>query len=516
MTAVIRRTRVKQASGLGITSVPVSELIPDETNPRQSSAARAGLLRLSLAKLGFLTPVFVQKSTGLLLSGHQRLTQAKDLGIENIPAMAVDLTDEDVKGINVLFNRITNDFTAFDTGAKAEDRIDIATVAAAAEALPDHDGASHAALQARLEPIAPLLRGHSSHYDKKAALAAHTLLRKGIRIPAVVAESGRIVNGIHRLFSAVESGEQSWPVVRIPDEHADVASQFLNYLSMDFKIDGEFKDLLRAGAFRRKSNDKGLVPKAARFWSNGCKTLLDKDSYTPQAWANFREVHGNKILDFGAGLGRMAPYLRTKGFEALDFEPYRIDPESDTATPSPMYSRSQARKFLEAISDPDCRFDSIFLCSVMNSIPFPEDRLKVLAIVHALCDRETVVYGTCRDISDYNYEYGGERRSTYFVMDTEPGIRLGDVTSRPKLQKFHSQAEATAMFSRFWKDVQLWPGGNVFYYRLSAPMGVNVKALSQSLEYEFGSLPFLDGSTMNLLKEARRAFIQRLKLKGMP
>ncbi|WP_445498033.1 hypothetical protein, partial [Pseudomonas aeruginosa] len=110
----------------------------------------------------------------------------------------------------------------------------------------------------------------------------------------------------------------------------------------------------------------------------------------------------------------------------MDFEPYRVDPVLNEAEPSPDYSRSMAKQFLSAIADPRHKFDSIFMSAVMNSIPFPEDRLKVLVIVHALCRLDTSVYGTCRDISDFSYEYGGVRNGNYFVMDGEPGIRLGD------------------------------------------------------------------------------------------
>jgi len=338
---------------------------------------------------------------------------------------------------------------------------------------------------------------------------ATSLLRMQVRIPIVVSDSGRIVNGIHRAFSALENGETSWPVIRIPDAHADVAINFLNYLSMDFHVDEEFERKIRYSAYRRPQNNRGAVPKSYRFWANGERTLLDKDSYTTEYWVNFREIHGETLLDFGAGLGNVAPYLSGRGFKAYDFEPYRIDPAGESGKPSPAYSRMMAKSFLEAISDPRLKFDSIFMSSVLNSIPFPKDRMCVLAIVHALCSRDTTVYGTCRDISDYNYEYGGIRNANYFTWDTEPGVRVGDVMRAPKLQKFETPETARAMFSRLWKDFSFWPGGNVFYWRVKAPMGFNPRVLAQSLELEF-DLPYEDGSTMGLVAEAKSAFGKRL------
>lgn len=490
----------------------ISAVYKDEKNPRKADPARMGLLRLSLKKLGFIQPVFITQD-GMLLSGHQRTTVATELGYKSIPGIEVELSEEQIRGINIVFNRATNDFTAFDTGSKAAGRLDIEQVIAAAEALPDYEGESWFALNCKAEPLAPLVQGQAERYDKKAANMAMVPFRMGIKIPVVASESGQIVNGVHRAFAALEAGETHWPVIRIPDQHAEVALNFLNYLSMDYHVDGDFAKLLRASAYRRPQNNRGAVPKAMRFWANGNRTLPDKDSYSAEYWRNFRDIHGQTILDFGAGLGKAAPYLQTKGINAIDFEPYRIDPEADNGTPSPSYSREQARRFLKLISDPKLKFDSIFLCSVLNSVPFLRDRMCVLAIVHALSTRATTVYGTCRDISDYNYEYGGIRNANYFTFDSEPGVRLGDFMGNPKIQKFHTQEEARKMFETFWKGVEFWPGGNVFYFKLTAPKGVNIKALGEALDFEFDSLPFKDGTSMGLKKEAREAFSKRLMTK---
>lgn len=482
----------------------------DTSNPRKSSPARMGLLRLSLAKLGFLMPLVAQRSSGLLLSGHQRTTVALDESIHRIPVMSVDIRDEDVRTVNLMANRTTNDFNAMDTGAASEQRIDLQYVTKLLENLPDPDHDNPFAANCKLEDLTPLVKSVAHLYDQKAALAAMVMMRFNVQIPVVASDSGVIVNGVNRAFGALESGVKEWPVVRIPDEYAEAARVLLNYLSMDYFIDDDFKDLLRAGAFRRISNDKGTVPKSYRFWANGCKATIDRDSYSPEAWNHFRHVHGNDILDFGAGLCKVAPFLQGKGMDAIDFEPYRFNPDRVSAEPDPDYSREKAREFLDTIADPKKRFSSIFLSAVMNSIPFPEDRLKVLAIVHALCSRDTAVYGTCRDISDHPYEYGGARRGVYFNIDTEPGVRLGDITSRPKIQKFHSQDEARNMFSRFWRTVEFWPGGNVFFFKLTNPMMVNYAALRASLEFEF-ELPYLDRTTMGLSEHARAAFRQRLR-----
>jgi len=493
-----------------VKAVPIADLYPDNANPRKPDQARMALLRLSIQKLGFIMPVYATDD-GMLLSGHQRLTVAKSLGLTTVPTIRVKLKEADIKGINILFNRATNDFSAFDTGLKASERLHYADVLEAAEELPDFEGEDFYALKAVDTNLRGLGSEDGSRYDKKAAVMAENMLRLGIHIPIVMSESGRVVNGIHRLFSAKEHNVKTWPVVTIPDEFADVALTFLNYLSMDFHVDDEFASVLRYSAYRRPQNNRGAVPKAYRFWANGCRTLLDADSYSVDYWRHFRDMHGQSLIDFGAGLCKVAPFLRDKGMDCIDFEPYRIDFEKDKGKPCPILSKQEARRFLDEVAD-GRRFTSIFLASVLNSIPFPKDRMAVLAIVHALSSKDTVIYGTCRDITDFNYEYGGIRNANYFVFDSEPGVRVGDVVKNPKIQKFHTQEEADAMFSRLWNKREYWPGGNVFYFKLSSPKGINPKVVASALELEF-DLPYADGTTMDLVEHAKICFGKRLKVK---
>jgi len=490
--------------------INVKDLRPDETNPRTPDPHRLHLLRLSLSKLGFVLPI-AATSSGLVLSGHQRLTIAKELGWSKVPVQVIDVVDKDIKGINILFNRATNDFGALDTGSNALEDLHLTEIIKEAEELEDI-GDEWFAVNCKIQNIEGIASGISDQYDKKAVVIAENFLRKKIQIPVVVSESGLIVNGVHRLFAARENNITEWPIVTIPDSLATFAIHFLNYLSMDFNVGEEFADMLRYSAYRRPQNNRGSVPKAYRFWANGERTIPDKNSYTTDYWRRFREIHGRGLIDFGSGLSKVAPFLNEKGFDCIDFEPYRIDPDSGVGKPSPMFSKIKAREFLDDISDGERGFDSIFLASVLNSVPFPEDRMAVLIIVHALCSFDSGVYGTCRDVSDFHYEYGGIRQANYFVFDSEPGVRLGDAISNPKLQKFHSQEEMGRQLSFLWNTQKFWKGGNVFYFKASHPKRVNPKSLSKALEAEF-NLPYSDGSTMDLVKEAKAAFTKRLGVK---
>ena len=490
--------------------IDVSDLSPDKSNPRKADDARLHLLRLSLTKLGFVLPIEATRD-GLVLSGHQRLTVAKQLGFAEVPVDFVDLHDKDIRGMNIMANRVTNDFGALDTGKDSLRGMSLSDLTSRAEKLPDLEEGEWPILSAEETDIRGYAQSVVDKYDKKAVVAANNFIRKGIRIPIVVSESGEVVNGVHRLFAAREEGIDTWPVVTVQDDRSEFAQHFLNYLSMDFAVDDEFKKLLRYSAYRRPQNNRGDLPKVYRFWCNGNRTLPDKDSYSRAYWRRFRDFHGRNIVDFGAGLGKVAPLLNSKGFNCVDFEPYRIDPDSDSMKPSPLYSKRKAREFLQTIANKDLVFDSIFLASVLNSIPFPEDRMAVLLIVHALSSYDTVVYGTCRDPSDFHYEYQGIRQANYFVLGTEPGVRMGDAVASPKIQKFHSVGEMEVQFKLLWTVFEHWGGGNIWYWKVARPKRVSPKALGKALELEF-DLPYADNTTMGLVDFAKECFSERLEV----
>ena len=488
----------------------IDDLMPDDNNPRKADDARLSMLRMSLSKLGFILPLYVTPS-GLLLSGHQRLTVAKQLEFDTAPIVVVDLPYDQIRGINMVFNRVTNDMGALDTGHDIKNRLTMSQVLDEAAALPEFEGEDWYANNCAMESIEGIGADIGHLYDKKAVIQANNLLRKGIYVPLVITERGMVVNGVHRLFSARENGVTHWPTITVPESIGTVTAHFLNYLSMDFHVDEQFANLLRYSAYRRPQNARGAVPKAYRFWANGERTLQDKHSYSHQYWVKFRTLHGKNLLDFGSGLSRVAPFLNKRGFNCIDFEPYRIRPDGD-GTPDIAYSKRMAKEFLDAVSDSDMVFDSIFLASVINSIPLPYDRNVVLAIVNALCNIKTTVYGTCRDISDFNYEYGGIRQANYFVFDSEPGVRLGDSMARPKIQKFHDQGEFKKIALNWWNQVDTWKGGNIFYWRLKAPKRINRTVLKTALLHEF-ELPYEDDSRMGLGKYALQAFSKRLNIK---
>ena len=90
--------------------VPASALRPALYNPREADEERLALVRLSLQKLGFLLPL-VATPDGEILSGHQRHAVAVAMGAKRLPVMRVDVKESARRGVNLLFNRATNDIS---------------------------------------------------------------------------------------------------------------------------------------------------------------------------------------------------------------------------------------------------------------------------------------------------------------------------------------------------------------------------------------------------------------------
>jgi DNA modification methylase len=93
--------------------ISITKIKPAKYNPRRiDNAAFAGLCE-SLKKFGMPQPLVVNKRSGVLVSGHQRLKAAESLGWTEVPVVHVDLSDAEEKALNVTLNNrhIGGDYT---------------------------------------------------------------------------------------------------------------------------------------------------------------------------------------------------------------------------------------------------------------------------------------------------------------------------------------------------------------------------------------------------------------------
>jgi len=100
---------------LNIETISVDELLKSkaEYNPREINAEQKNGLRKSLESFGYVSNLIYNKTTGNLVSGHQRLDILKEDGMEEVDVNVVELSLEDEKKLNILMNSqaIVGDFT---------------------------------------------------------------------------------------------------------------------------------------------------------------------------------------------------------------------------------------------------------------------------------------------------------------------------------------------------------------------------------------------------------------------
>ena len=354
--------------------VNVKDIAPSTYNPRVADPKRLDLIELSLRKLGFLLPLYATPD-GEIISGHQRHHVACRMGASQVPLAVtrpMDLAER--KGVNVVFNRATNDLGQSDTVEKINTQLNAADVEKLAKAVPDKEVDSpefFPCLNAKLHPIAPFLKANQGRWKNYALNLAKTLKRRGIAMPIVATRDYRVVNGIGRLQHYAELGEEQVPVVFITDEEGKLAEAMLNYLSMDFDIHRRYEDLLRHNSFRRLRQVRESLGRGFIFAVAGDATAKSFDVTKPENRDRWIGKFGRCVLDFGAGHLHETRILRSLGVMVTPFEPYRV---ADSNEIDKEASVALAREFLHAIGTEKLRYSSIFISSVLNSVPFRADR----------------------------------------------------------------------------------------------------------------------------------------------
>ena len=92
-----------------IVYIPISELKPAPYNPREISRHDFEALKGSIQEFGFVDPVIVNKDNSII-GGHQRVDAAKELGIDAVPVVFVDVAGEQAKILNLALNRISGEW----------------------------------------------------------------------------------------------------------------------------------------------------------------------------------------------------------------------------------------------------------------------------------------------------------------------------------------------------------------------------------------------------------------------
>jgi len=93
---------------INITYYNANDLVMAEYNPRQLTKDQYTQLKDSINRFGLVDPLIVNKNKdrkNILVGGHQRLRIAKEIGLESIPCVEIDLTLDQEKELNIRLNK---------------------------------------------------------------------------------------------------------------------------------------------------------------------------------------------------------------------------------------------------------------------------------------------------------------------------------------------------------------------------------------------------------------------------
>lgn len=490
---------------------PIDAVNPSTYNPRTADPQRLDLIELSLRKLGFIAPIYAD-ANGEILSGHQRHYVASRMGCTRVPVCRIPAMDlEKRKALNIVFNRATNDFDICRTSAKAGrmlEELDLRGLATAIDdKAPDSPQFLRCASPSR-EFVKKLCGANAGHWIPYAKNIARTLRKAGIVMPLVCTPDGRVINGIGRLEMLAERKEEFAEVVYVSETEAQFAHAMMNLLSMEFDIHTRYADLLRYNSFRRARRVREELGNGFIFAVHGAKPCHAFDIFNLAQQAIWRKEHGHTLLDFGAGHLTETKILRAAGFDCTPFEPYHITGADIDKGKSVILTR----EFLEVVASGK-QFSSIFVSSVLNSVPFAKDREHIAVICAALCQPFTRLYACASSTSETGYRQVNGKAfhnesnagNISFRLEYEPGVRIGDFQSKPKVQKYHTKKEFFELWDPLFRKVEIRELSNNVTAKCAQVRRIPAGRIREALSFEF-NLPYPDGTRMNLVDEAIIAF----------
>jgi len=96
---------------------PIGEVKPDPSNPRKTVSLET--LVAGIQRFGVRWPILVNKRTGIIEAGHQRLYACQDIGLMHIPVIWADDDNVTAAGFNISDNRLGEIVSEWDDDALA-------------------------------------------------------------------------------------------------------------------------------------------------------------------------------------------------------------------------------------------------------------------------------------------------------------------------------------------------------------------------------------------------------------
>jgi site-specific DNA-methyltransferase (adenine-specific) len=98
LNQLIQNTKIQYLS--------LNEIKPYNNNPRKIK--NVDKVAKSIAEFGFQQPIVVDKNN-IIIVGHTRFQASKQLGLEKVPVLIADLTEQQAKAYRIVDNRLNED-----------------------------------------------------------------------------------------------------------------------------------------------------------------------------------------------------------------------------------------------------------------------------------------------------------------------------------------------------------------------------------------------------------------------
>ena len=94
-----------------VVNLPIDELIEYEGNARKNDIGVAKVAD-SIKQFGFLNPIVIDQNK-VIISGHTRLKAARQLGLETVPCVIQNLSEEEAKLARIIDNK-SHEYSTWD------------------------------------------------------------------------------------------------------------------------------------------------------------------------------------------------------------------------------------------------------------------------------------------------------------------------------------------------------------------------------------------------------------------
>lgn len=93
-----------------LVEMDIKDILPAPYNPRKITKEMLEQLKASIRDDGYLEPIVVNKRTGFVVGGNQRLKALKELGVKKVPVHLIDVDEDREKIINIRLNKVEGEW----------------------------------------------------------------------------------------------------------------------------------------------------------------------------------------------------------------------------------------------------------------------------------------------------------------------------------------------------------------------------------------------------------------------